>query len=210
MLLGPPASGKGTQAEMLRVKSHIQTPSVGAILREEKAAGTKLGVEAAKFTDQGLLVPNEMIVELVRSWLAKHNGDFVFDGFPRTIGQAEALEQLLNERGTPLEIAITLDVDQATIRDRVGRRLVCEACGRIVSIGLQVESAQSACPQCAGKLVRRCDDTPDALKQRMAEYHEKSEPLIFFYQERGLLRHIAGARTQDEVFADVASALEHA
>ena len=192
------------------MKHRIETPSVGAILREEKAAGTKLGAEAAKFTDEGRLVPNEMIVELVSRWLSKHDGDFVFDGFPRTIGQAESLEVLLSERGTPLEAAVSLDVDAAIIGDRVSRRLVCEKCGQIASVGLHVQSAQLPCPQCAGRLSRRSDDTPDALKQRLAEYHEKTAPLISFYAKRGLLTPIAGARTPQEVFADIATALEAA
>lgn len=195
---------------MIRAKYQIATPSVGAMLREEKTTKTKLGLEAARFTDEGRLVPDEMIVELARAWLAKHNGAFVFDGFPRTIAQATALDQLLEQRGTPLEIALSLDVDFETIRGRVSRRKVCEGCGRVLSVGWHVDSPDSACPDCGGKLAQRSDDTPEALKQRMIDYHEKSESLISFYRDRGILTRIDGAQAPEIVFADVVRISENA
>jgi len=207
VLLGPPASGKGTQAEMIHAKFGIETPSVGAILREQQAAGTVLGREAARFTEQGRLVPDEMIVEVARTWLDAHNGAFVFDGFPRTFGQAEALERLLNKRQTPLEIAFSLEVNVVTIEKRVCRRLACAKCGLIVSIGWHIESAASPCPRCGGALVRRADDTPETLQRRMIEYCEKSEPLVAFYAGRGLLTRIAADAAPETVFAEIASAL---
>src|SRR5207302_231700 len=186
VLLGPPASGKGTQAEMIRAKYKIETPSVGAILREQAAARTEIGLAAESFTRDGRLVPDEMIVAVVETWLANHDGDFVFDGFPRTVGQAETLEVLLNKRLTPLELAISLDVGIDSIQDRVSRRMICGGCSLIVSIGWHVETADSPCPRCGAALHRRKDDTIDALEQRMIEYREKSEPLISFYAERGI------------------------
>lgn len=207
VLLGPPASGKGTQAEMIRAKFGIETPSVGAILREQQAAGTPLGLEAAAWTDAGRLVPDALIVEVARAWLDERNGAFVFDGFPRTRGQAEAFDHLLNNRHTPLQIALSLDVDVATIEDRVRRRLACERCGCIVSIGLHVASADAVCPRCGGKLVRRADDTPETLRRRMVEYREKSEPLIEFYAGRGLLHRIAADAAPEAVFGEIAAAL---
>ena len=208
VLLGPPASGKGTQAEMIRAKYKIETPSVGAILREQAAAGTEIGLAAERFTRDGRLVPDQMIVAVVETWLADHDGEFVFDGFPRTVGQAEALEVLLTKRLTPLELAISLEVEIDSIQERVSRRMVCGSCGFIVSVGWHVENADSPCPRCGARLHRRKDDTLDALEQRMIEYREKSEPLIPFYAERGILRHVDAHNRPEMVFAAISAALE--
>jgi adenylate kinase len=208
VLLGPPASGKGTQAGLIHAKYGIETPSVGAILREQQETGTAVGLAAAKLTNQGLLVPDEITVDVVRTWLDSHDGAFVFDGFPRTLGQAEALERMLNKRDTPLQIALSLEVDNATSHDRVSRRMVCSKCGSIVSIGLHVASAESVCPRCESALQRRGDDTVETLQRRWIEYHEKSAPLLSFYAERGLLTNIAAHSAPEEVFAEVTAALE--
>ena len=208
VLLGPPASGKGTQAEMIHAKYHLETPSVGAILREAAAAGTELGLAAETFTKEGRLVPDEMIVGVVKGWLDEHDDAFVFDGFPRTVGQGAALERMLVERKSPLEIALAFDIDMGEIKQRVARRMVCGQCGGIVSIGWQIERAESPCPRCGGALHRRKDDTLEALEQRMAEYHEKTEPLIPFYESRGLLRRIPAQDRPEAVFTQVAAALE--
>ncbi len=194
---------------MIRAKYHIETPSVGAILREQAAAKTEIGLAAEKYTREGRLVPDEIIVALAESWLTAHDSAFLFDGFPRTIGQGEALDNMLNKRNTPLEIAISLDIDLATIQDRVSRRMVCSKCGFIVSIGLHVESVDTPCPRCGAVLHRRKDDSLDALQQRMIEYREKSEPLISFYAQRGILRHIPAQDRPDAVFAEVCTALEN-
>jgi adenylate kinase len=209
VLLGPPASGKGTQGEMIREKYQIPTPSVGAILRAQAVAGTEIGLAAEKYTSDGLLVPDKMIVELVESWLKENDGAFIFDGFPRTTGQGVALEQLLNKRGTPLQLAVSLEVDFETIQDRVSRRAICGDCGFIASAGLNVESTQSRCPRCHGPLQQRKDDTAEALQRRLVEYHAKSEPLLDFYGERGLLRRIAAQAAPELVFAEISKVLEN-
>lgn len=193
---------------MIKAGYQIETASPGAMLREQKQTGTPLGIDADKLTSRGQLVPDRLIVELVKSWLETHNGSFVFDGFPRTTGQAGALEEVLNKRKTPLEVAFSLDANFSTIQDRVARRMVCGNCGNIVSVGLHVGNAESRCPRCGGPLHRRSDDNDETLRQRMAEYREKSEPLIAYYAERGVLRRIDANRTPDEVFAGIATILE--
>jgi adenylate kinase len=209
VLLGPPASGKGTQAEMIKAAFQIEPASPGAMLRDEKKAGTPLGVEADRLTSRGQLVPDHLIVELVQSWLGKNHSDtFVFDGFPRTIGQAEALENLLARLKKPLQVAFFLDADFETVRERVARRMVCETCGNIAAVGLHIESASDLCPRCGGRLQRRNDDDEETLKQRMAEYREKSEPLNSYYTNRGLLQRIDANRIPSEVFADISSGIE--
>jgi adenylate kinase len=178
------------------------------MLREEKRKGTPLGIEADRLTSKGQLLPDDIIVDLVKSWLAKHDGAFVFDGFPRTLGQAETLGSLLDGRGTPLEVAISLDADFTTILDRVQRRFVCGHCGNIVSIGLHVENAHAPCPKCGGNLQKRRDDNEETLRQRMEEYREKTEPLISYYQSRNVLARVDANRTPNEVFADITGILE--
>ena len=192
---------------MIHAKYGIETPSVGAILREEQAAKTPRGLQVAEYTNAGRLVPDEIIVELVKVWLDAHDGAFVFDGFPRTVGQAAALELMLNKRNTPLQIAISLDVDVSTIEGRVSRRMVCAKCGLIVSVGLHVASENSPCPRCGGELRRRKDDSIEALQRRLIEYREKSEPLISFYSERGILTRIVAHDPPESVFAEVDMAL---
>jgi len=193
---------------MIRRKFQIPTASPGAMLREQKKAGTPLGIEAEKITSRGQLLPDDLIVSLVKSWLDEHNGAFIFDGFPRTTGQAGMLETLLAGRKTPLDVAFSLDAGFDKILDRVSRRMVCDDCGNIVSTGLHIEGAESPCPACGGKLHRRSDDNEQTLRLRMGEYREKSEPLISYYAERGVLKHIDAERTPEQVFADITEILE--
>jgi len=193
---------------MIKRKFQIPAASPGAILRDEKKAGTPLGIECEKLTSRGQLLPDELVVGLVKSWLGEHNGAFTFDGFPRTRGQADTLETLLAERNTPLDVAFSLDADFDTIRDRVLRRMVCDECGNIVSVGLHVVAPDSPCPDCGGKLHRRNDDNEEILHQRMDEYRSKSEPLISYYTGHCLLRHIDANRTPEEVFAGIETILE--
>ena len=193
---------------MIRSKYGIQTASPGAMLREEKRAGTPLGIEAERLTSRGQLLPDNLVVDLVKSWLDEHNGEFIFDGFPRTRGQAETLETLLGERGTPLDAAFSLDAGFDTILGRVLRRMVCAECGNIVSIGLHVESEESKCPRCGAELHRRSDDNEETLRQRMEEYRGKSEPLTGWYAGRELLQHVDANRTPDEIFSGISAILE--
>ncbi len=207
VLLGPPASGKGTQAEMIREKFRFETPSPGAILRREKANGSPIGVEADKFTSRGQLVPDELVVAVMRDWIEKHEAAFVLDGFPRTLGQADALGKILAAHHSPIEAAVALDLDFKTIAERVARRMVCKTCGNIVGIGWHVGHHEAACPRCGGALERRKDDTLEVLQQRMIEYREKSEPLIPYYEQRRILFRLDASRPAEEVFADIVEIL---
>jgi adenylate kinase len=193
---------------MIAARYGIPITSPGAILREEKRIGSALGVEADKITSQGRLLPDETVVGLIRNWLEHHDSEFVFDGFPRSRGQADALEELLRGRGTPLDAVLALEADADTLRQRVAGRMVCQKCGNIVAAGLHVESAASPCPKCGGPLGRRSDDTPEVLAARLKEYEAKTAPLLDYYEQRKLLRRVDSARTPDLVFASIASILE--
>jgi adenylate kinase len=208
VLLGPPASGKGTQAQMIRDRFGIEAPSPGAILREQLDSGTPLGIEAGKFTSQGRLVPDHLIVELVRDWLAQRDGAFIFDGFPRTIVQADAFEEILEERKMPLEVVLSLEATVETIERRIARRMTCSKCGTSVSIGLHVSDASSPCPRCGGKLQRRADDSPEILRERLVEYGEKTAPLAEYYHGKGLVRAVDANRTPELVFSDIIEILK--
>jgi adenylate kinase len=180
------------------------------MLREEKAAGTTLGIEADKLTSRGQLVPDDTINQLVGRWLEKRDSQFVFDGYPRSRGQAEALETMLTQRSTPLDLVLSFKADLKTLQQRVENRLVCSSCGRNFSIGLHVADAEASCPRCGASLTRRADDTPVTLALRMQEYAAKTEPLIGYYAKRGLLRGVDATRAPERVFASVVEILEGA
>ena len=193
---------------MITAKYGIPSASPGAMFREEKTAGTELGVAAHELTREGKLVPDEMVCRVVQAWLRTHDGEFIFDGFPRGLGQASALEKMLAARGTPLDVALFLEADFTTIASRVQSRLVCSNCRTNRSLGLHIANADDPCPKCGGKLVRRPDDNLETLQLRMQEYAEKTEPLVSHYRQLGLLRAVDSTRTPDLVFASVASILE--
>jgi adenylate kinase len=209
VLLGPPASGKGTQAELIEARFGIPITSPGAMLRAEKKAGTPLGVEADKLTSAGKLLPDDLVVRLVEGWLLQTQGRrFTFDGFPRSLGQAEALERMLAERDAPLDVVLALEANVATLQERVANRVMCLQCGNIAALGWQVKTIEEGCPRCGGALVRRNDDTPETLAQRLREYSEKTEPLFAFYEERQLLHRIDSAQSAEMVFARISEILE--
>ena len=195
---------------MIKARYRFPSTSPGAILRDEGRAGSALGIEAGQFTNQGHLVPDAMVNRLVDAWLGDGRTEFVFDGYPRTLGQAAALDGMLARRGTPLEVVLSLEVDFPTIRDRMERRLICSGCGNSVSVGLHVASQSDPCPNCGGVLVKRDDDTVETLDLRMREYAEKTEPVISYYAKQGLVRPVESARRPEEVFAPVRSILEGA
>ncbi len=208
VLLGPPASGKGTQAEMITARYEIPSASPGSMLREESAAGTDLGSEAGEYTTHGRLVPDSIANQLVARWLEKHDSQFIFDGYPRSLGQADALGQMLAARGSPLEIALSFEADLVTLQGRVTSRCVCSKCARNFSSGIHDVAADSPCPSCGAPLLRRSDDTLETLAVRMDEYGAKSAPLIGFYEERGLLRTIDATQSPEKVFGEVVEILE--
>lgn len=211
MLLGAPGSGKGTQAEMITRQFGIPVTSPGAILRRERDLGTALGIETAEAAQRGDLVPDKIIVALIEDWLRLHGGHgFVFDGFPRTIPQAESLQTILTRLKTPLDLAIWLEVTEQTVSDRISTRLQCQACGFTTSEKSAVFAERPVCPYCDGPLVRRTDDDLAVLRHRLEEFHAKTEPLAAFYGNFSALRRIDGNRDRDEVFAEISRLIQTA
>jgi adenylate kinase len=209
VLLGAPGSGKGTQAEMITRQFGIPVTSPGAILRRERDLGTPLGLETADTTQHGGLVPDKIIVELIEDWLRLHGGyGFVFDGFPRTIPQAESLQSTLSRLRTPLDLAIWLDVSAQTVVDRIASRLQCQGCGFTTSLSSAIFAERPICPYCDGPLVRRDDDDSEVLKKRLEEFDVKTQPLAVLYEKAGTLRKIDGNRDRDAVFGDISRLIE--
>jgi adenylate kinase len=200
VLLGPPASGKGTLADALQVRLALPVASVGAMLRAEKAAGTPLGLEVSRLTQGGQLLDDTLINPLLESWLT-HQGaaGFIFDGYPRTLGQAATLDDVLATRGTPLDAALWLEASEATLRSRVESRVTCSQCGYIVSVGLHIADASGKCPRCGGSWSRREDDNAETLGHRLREYREKTEPVAAYYESREILHRIQSERSPEQV-----------
>jgi adenylate kinase len=201
VLLGPPASGKGTQAELIQNRFGIPTTSTGAILRKQAKERTSLGLEAEKIISKGGLAPDSLVMQVVEEWLGTHADAFLFDGFPRTVEQAKAFDAILQERQRPLDQAIALAVSVETIRTRMALRLVCASCGKVVSMGRHVQSSHDPCPNCGGSLEKRSDDNNDALERRLEAYWEKTVPVYKYYGS--LLVEIDAGRDVEAVFADI-------
>src|SRR5216110_1295856 len=187
----------------------IPVTSPGAILRREKDLGTPLGQETAETLQRGDLVSDRIIVELIEDWLRLHGGHgFVFDGFPRTLPQAQSLLSILTRLRTALELAIWLEVSEKTVRDRISGRLQCRSCGFTTSVAAGNFSERAVCPYCEGPLVRRNDDDLEVLQNRLKEYRAKTEPLAAFYQNISVLHRIDGNRDRETVFGDISRLIE--
>jgi adenylate kinase len=187
----------------------IPVTSPGAILRREKDLGTPLGLETAETTQHGGLVSDKIIVGLIEDWLRLHGGHgFVFDGFPRTMPQAESLQRILERLHTRLDLTVWLEVSEETVRDRIASRLQCQACGFTTSVTSAKFAERPICPYCDGPLVRRNDDDTAVLQTRLREFTAKTQPLAVFYEKASVLRRIDGNRDREAVFGDIARLIE--
>jgi adenylate kinase len=187
----------------------IPVTSPGAILRRESDLGTALGLETAETTQHGGLVSDKIIVQLIEDWLRLHGSSgFVFDGFPRTLPQAESLSSILDRLRTALDFAIWLEVSEQTVRDRISGRLQCGGCGFTTSASSAKFAERPVCPYCDGPLVRRTDDDAEVLQTRLQEFNTKTQPLANFYEKMSILHRIDGNRDRDVVFGDISQLIE--
>jgi adenylate kinase len=201
VLLGPPGSGKGTQGERLQEDFRLPYYATGDILRAAVRDGSELGAQAKEYMNRGDLVPDELMVGLIAERVASEEAadGFILDGFPRTIGQAEALDSKLRELGRGLTTAILIEVsDEEVVRRLSGRRL-CEKEGHIFHVEFDPPKEEGVCDIDGSPLQIRDDDKPEVVRHRLGTYHEKTEPLVAYYEERGILRRVDGLSAPDEV-----------
>jgi len=199
VLLGPPASGKGTQAALLSATFGIPATSTGAMLRDEKARGSAIGLEADRWTSQGRLFPDELALRVVWNWIDGRDR-FILDGFPRTVSQAESFDQGLAERRLALDVVYLLTLPEELVRERMTTRLTCPECGSVFNEKFHNMTAGASCPKCGAALGRRNDDTPGALDERLAQYREQTLPVAGHYRSQGLLQEVDVTPGRDEVF----------
>lgn len=203
ILLGAPGAGKGTQAEVVCDKLGVPTISTGNIIREALSKGTEMGIKAKSFIDAGQLVPDEVVIGIIKERLAKDDckNGFILDGFPRTIPQAEALDAM----GVVIDKVIDIEVPDDKIVQRLSGRRVCADCGASYHLEYKKPEKEGICNVCGGKLVQRKDDHPDTVLDRLKIYHEQTEPLKDYYSKAGLLKVVEG---QEEVAATTALTLK--
>ena len=201
IMLGPPGAGKGTQATRIADAYDIPHISTGDIFRANVKGGTELGKKAQEYMDAGDLVPDEIVIGMVADRLGEDDArsGFNLDGFPRTVPQAQALEELLAERGTPLDVVLRLAVDEEEVIRRLTGRRTCSECGAVYHLEYEPPAEEGVCDRCGGKLQQRDDDSEEVVRNRLDVYHRQTEPLEFFYWQRGLLRDVEAVGTVDEV-----------
>lgn len=209
IMLGAPGAGKGTQAKMIADKYGVPHISTGDIFRANIKNGTELGMEAKKYMDQGLLVPDELTVRILLDRVAQDDckNGYVLDGFPRTIPQAEVLDSELTKLGDHIDYAINVDVPDESIVKRMSGRRACLTCGATYHIEHVPPKKEGICDVCGSELVLRDDDKPETVKNRLNVYHEQTQPLIDFYTEKGVLKTVDGTVPMEEVFAAITAIL---
>lgn len=209
ILLGAPGAGKGTHAKRLVDKYGIPHISTGDIFRENMKNDTELGRKARTYMDQGLLVPDELTVDLVLDRLkaADCEKGYILDGFPRNLSQAAALSAALAENGEEIDYAVHLMVEDKLIVDRMAGRRVCSVCGASYNVDVMPPLVEGVCDRCGGPVVQRADDKPETVLNRLNVYHEQTEPIVAYYRERGKEAAIDGSQPMDKVFADIVEKL---
>ena len=205
VLLGPPGAGKGTQAIRLVKKYGVPQISTGDIFRKNIKEGTELGKKAQEYMNAGGLVPDELVVDLVKDRLMQEDcaNGYLLDGFPRTIAQAEQLDEFLGELGTKLDAVINFEVGYDTLMERLTGRRLCKACGASYHIKNFPPKTEGICDKCGGELIQRADDTAETAMRRIEVYEESTAPLIEYYTKSGVLKNFDAEKDPKEVFEDI-------
>ena len=206
IFLGAPGAGKGTQAEQVCQKYHIPVISTGNILRAALKSGTEMGLRAKVFMEKGELVPDEVLIGIIKDRIAQKDcaKGFILDGFPRTIPQAEALDNM----NVAIDRVINIDVPDKAIVQRMSGRRVCDSCGASYHISDKQPKVQGVCDACGGTLIQRKDDQPETVEERLRVYHEQTEPLKNYYEEKGTLTTVKGEGTVEEITGRIFSVLD--
>ena len=209
IMLGAPGAGKGTQAKKIAAKYEIPHISTGDIFRANIKNGTELGKKAKTYMDQGLLVPDELVVDLVVDRVNQDDckNGYVLDGFPRTIPQAEALTEALAKMGQKVDYAINVEVPDENIISRMSGRRACVGCGATYHIKYNPPKAEGICDACGEKLILRDDDKPETVQKRLGVYHDQTQPLIDYYGKAGVLKEVDGTVDMEDVFQAIVDIL---
>lgn len=209
ILIGPPGVGKGTQAALLEQRLGAKPLSSGVIFRSEIEAETDLGRLAKSYIDRGELVPNgvtiEMMAKRIRSEDCRKHG-FILDGFPRTVRQAEALDQMLLDMEIELDAVVNLDVDDELVVTRLSGRLGCTKCGELYHVSNKPPKREGLCDKCNSPLFVRSDDQPETIRERLKVFHENTKPVIEHYEAKGMVRHVDGSLEPEDVYAAITAA----
>ena len=208
ILLGPPGAGKGTQARRLVEERGLAQLSTGDMLRAARSSGTEMGKRVAEVMDRGELVTDEIVIGLIREKLSEGGNGFIFDGFPRTLAQADALGQLLDETGMVLDAVVEMQVDDQALVRRITGRFTCGHCGEVYHEETKPTAKPGVCDVCGSTdLRRRADDNEDSLKTRLLEYYKKTSPLIGYYYAKGKLTPVDGLAEMDQVARQISAVL---
>ena len=209
IMLGAPGAGKGTQAKLIAEKYQVPHISTGDIFRANIKNGTELGMEAKKYMDQGLLVPDELTVRILLDRVTKEDckNGYVLDGFPRTIPQAQVLDEALAKQGEEIDYAINVDVPDENIVRRMSGRRACVKCGATYHIEHIPPKVEGVCDTCASELILRDDDKPETVQNRLKVYHDQTQPLIDFYTKKGVLKTVDGTVDMQVVFKAITDIL---
>ncbi len=209
IMLGPPGAGKGTQAKMLVDRLGIPQVSTGDMLREAVKEGTDLGIKAKEYMDAGKLVPDEVVIGIVKERLAQPDcgKGFILDGFPRTIPQAQALDEALKGLGKRIDHVVNVAVPAEELVARLTGRRTCKQCGAMFHVVFNPPEKEGVCDKCGGELYQRDDDKEETIRQRLRVYEDQTSPLIDYYGKQGVLHDIDGRRSIDEIFQDILKVL---
>lgn len=209
LLIGPQGSGKGTQAEQIVKAYGIPHISTGDIFRKHMSEGTELGLLLKSYVDAGKLVPNDLSLELVKDRLSQPDCQkgFLFDGYPRNLAQAEAIDALLKEMEMPFNHVICLEIARELVVERLEGRRMCETCGKIYHVKFNPSKVDGVCDDDGGKLYQRADDTLDAIESRLSDYYAQTEPIIDYYREQGIVNEVDATLGISEVFAKIQEVL---
>ena len=210
VFLGAPGAGKGTQAKKLVEKYKIPQISTGDILRAAVAAGTPLGKEAKSYMDKGELVPDSVVIGLVKERIAQDDckKGCILDGFPRNTAQAEVLDKVLAEMKAPLDAAVDVDVNRDILLKRLTGRRTCKNCQQMYNIYFSTSKKEGVCDKCGGELFQRNDDKEETIKRRLDVYDAQTAPLMDYYKKKGILKSVMGTGSIDEIFSKVCSVIE--
>jgi adenylate kinase len=204
ILIGPPGSGKGTQAELLREKNGFVHYSTGEVFRDHIARKTRVGLDVEGYVASGRLVPDEVVLQVVNAFVAEHAGKkTLFDGFPRTIPQAKGLDKVLAEYRVIVDMAVLVDLPDDEVVKRLTARRQCRKCSKIYNLTFKPSKVANVCDDCGGELYQREDDSEETIRDRLAVYHQQTEPVLLYYSEQRKLERVAGELGRDRVYQEI-------